>query len=518
SLADVGLKNNPHLSTTDTFFAGLTMMVPRSFIYSTPLPLRPTRRSEKNGVTITDSALPSKVKAKNESDGRTSKPAKVETDSFAVPSRPVLIPHRAHQEASRRGQRYITGTKSGSKPDNPLDRKHDPDSLPPAVAALLAVTSISPYPKRNSSERRGRDAGGADNRNEDRLLQACNNSSGETESLADFTPSSLDILLSPPEDPDEDIVSIGCHSTTDSVCPVQSLSSESLPSLENDNESTASSSMPPTPRIGTRQISVDRRQRTLSSPQAQDCALDHPLLPKIAAPDALGYAGTTSDTDVLKANIAMPPAPARSSFKSNLTASLRVLRSAARSFSNFTVPVVQRDEYLTQSMLSIQPHFTDDRRPFPTGQLPDPVLRRYLNPFTASPAELPIHSYYSVGGRNESRCTISIQLQTYRRSTKSSKRATSPPVFVSCSLDGREEGAFVSGVACAVAPGTRQREPRENSDFLRIIVMEMNMRREGKLADDAKGKARLWLPPRKPCQKQMVVDGGVPNRWIGFVP
>lgn len=41
----------------------------------------------------------------------------------------------------------------------------------------------------------------------------------------------------------------------------------------------------------------------------------------------------------------------------------------------------------------------------------------------------------------------------------------------------------------------RQREPRENRDFLRIFVCEMNMRKNGKLSDDAVGHAKLWLPP-----------------------
>lgn len=491
------------------------MMVPRAFLYSTPLPSQPARRNEKDISAITDSALQSKEKSKKELECRTSKPTRVATVSSTVPSRPVLIPSRTHQEASRRRQRYTTCTQSGSKPNKSIDHKHDPDSLPPAVAALLAITSIPPYPERHSSERRRKDTRGADKQSKAGALQPGGSSTEELESGAGFTPSSLDILLSPPEDPDEDIVSIGCDSTTGSVFPVRSLSSESLPSLENDSESTASLSTPPTPGIGTRRISIDRRQRALSSSQAQDCALDHPLLPRISAPDVLGYAGIPSDTDVLKPNIAMPPAPPRSSFKSNLTASLRVLRSAARSFPNFTVPVVQRDEYLTRSILSIQPHFTDDRRPLPSGEPPDPVLRRYLNPITASPAELHIHPYYPVESSSETRCTLSIQLQTYRRSTKPSKKATSPPVFVSRSVDGRKAGAFVTETACAAA---RQREPRANSDFLRIIVMEMNMRREGKLAEDAKGKARLWLPPRQPCQKRTMHDGGVPNRWIAFVP
>lgn len=61
---------------------------------------------------------------------------------------------------------------------------------------------------------------------------------------------------------------------------------------------------------------------------------------------------------------------------------------------------------------------------------------------------------------------------------------------------------------------TRPREVRENGDFLRVIVLEMNMRRGGKLADTAAGKARLVLPPRQPCRLRAVGD---PGRWEAWV-
>jgi len=47
----------------------------------------------------------------------------------------------------------------------------------------------------------------------------------------------------------------------------------------------------------------------------------------------------------------------------------------------------------------------------------------------------------------------------------------------------------------------RPREPRENRDFLRVFVCEMNMRKSGKLSDDATGRAQLWLPPVDEGQK-----------------
>lgn len=71
--------------------------------------------------------------------------------------------------------------------------------------------------------------------------------------------------------------------------------------------------------------------------------------------------------------------------------------------------------------------------------------------------------------------------------------------------------------------GYRQREVRENGDFLRVVVLEMNMRREGKLEEVGAaggvcgGKARFWLPPREVIGGEEVgeVGKGVPRRWRG---
>ncbi|MCJ1368052.1 hypothetical protein MMC16_007191 [Acarospora aff. strigata] len=486
-------------------------MVPRSFLYSSPLPLPSGRRIDRDVPYMKDSTRSTKARVKNEMEGVTPNPSTASPASSGVPSKPMIIPLRAHQEGSRRNQRYTSITRVNSNPKEVVSDKHDPHALPPAVAALLAVTSIPQHLQRHAkgsirvNKKQG--PGYAQQVRDVRI--------GDSESRAGFSPTSLDLLLSPPEDLDDALATADCDPSTESEATVRSLSSESIPSLENDGESTASSSTPPTPGSGGRKLSTDRRQRALSSPRAQDCAFDHPLLSPVAKLDALSYNDTMEDADILKQTITLPTAPSRSYFKSNLTASLRVLKSAARSFSNFTVPVAQRDEFLTRSIMAIQPHITDDRRPLPSHDPPDPVLRRYLNPIAASPAELHMHHYFSVDNERESPCTFSVQLQTYRRSTSKSKKATSPPVFVS--RYGGSVEVTSKDPTVTSAPETRQREPRENSDFLRIIVMEMNMRREGKLADDAKGKARLWLPPRTASRKQLAHDGEIPNRWIGLV-
>ena len=68
-----------------------------------------------------------------------------------------------------------------------------------------------------------------------------------------------------------------------------------------------------------------------------------------------------------------------------------------------------------------------------------------------------------------------------------------------------------AGRALAGATGVRQREVRENGDFLRVVVLEMNMRREGKLE---MGRAKIWLPPRQ-VSSASEEEGKVPKRWVG---
>ena len=114
---------------------------------------------------------------------------------------------------------------------------------------------------------------------------------------------------------------------------------------------------------------------------------------------------------------------------------------------------------------------------------PSPALRRYLNPWT--PAQ------------DESPCTGAVQMQTYNLSSR--PKSARP---------GRTDK--MEDESCACGPMVRQREVRENADFLRVIVLEMNMRRQGKLSDSAQGKARYMLPPRQTCKLRKLGD---PNRW-----
>ena len=470
------------------------MMVPRSYQYSSP-PTSPTLRAKKSIEITLPERAPKKTQRGEASKGPM-KPARMLQASPSTPSAPVIIPTRTQNGGQRRSKE--TAPKISSTPDGD-ETLHDSQSIPSSVAALLAMTSLPESRYETHRSRRGtahRAANG--NTSEGRAR-------GSRHAISTSSPRSWCLLQSPPNELDPENLSVDSAMTTGPLSSVRSLSSESMPSLDTDVESTCSASDPSTPGTTMRTRSgSDKKQKTPSSSIAEDCVLDHPLLPLPVETDHDPYP-TPSDADLLTPETILPNP--RSSFKSNLTASLRLLQSAARSFSNFTGPV-QREAYLARSLLSISPHFTDERRPLPSIDLSDPALRRYLNPITVSPTEL--HIYHDRSTPNK--CTASIQLQTYQRSASPSKKSSSPPVFISNPLSREADQCFSSSTT------SRQREPRENRDFLRVIVLEMNMRKVGKLSDTSPGRARLWLPARqvlKPAEVK-VEDSGTPRRWVAM--
>ena len=328
--------------------------------------------------------------------------------------------------------------------------------------------------------------------------------------VSSSSPQSWGMLLTPPDENEVEIGSIGSDTTLDGSPFVRSMSKESMTSMDEDSTSSVSVESPEDRRKSS--ISDEKKQCWVSTSLPEDCGTDHPLLSPIFE--------AKLDLDTEESGAQAPVATARLfKFRSNLTASLRAISSAAKSFSNLTAPAVRQDEYLTRSLLSISSQLTDERRPVLTNQLPDPALRRYLNPTPSRMSAAEFHAY-----RNETRHVgespgpwkVSVQLQPYSRRPSPSEVATSPPVFMShpaaSSLDE-------PSVTTTVAP--RQREPRENSDFLRVIVLEMNMRRKGRLKDAEPGRARLWLPARQGSEVSAKEEeerrGQVPKRWVGVV-
>lgn len=478
------------------------MVTPRAFLHA-PVPADSLTSVNFDHNGVAESIKPMLSKGKK---AGAAKPARLLNAPPASPSKPVIIPTRARNEGQRRCK--------GSNPNSAAimgdsASRHDPYSIPPSAAALMAMTAL-PESRHNSSSR---------NLRRKRFQHAlCNDelqiSTGSEvlkPSSSSSSPQSWGILLSPPDESEQETASITSDSNLGPLqCSVDSLSSDSVPSLEGDAESITSSSNLSTSAMSliSRRGSRERRSKTLSG---EDCLLDHPLIPKI--PDC------DMDCEALDEAYALEiRSSSRSAFpfKSNLTASLRMLKSAATSLSNFTAATVLRDEYLVRSLLFISPQFTDERRPLPSADVPDPALRRYLNPITLSPAELHFHP----DPAPHIHCTSSIQLQTYHRAFKAPlhhNKATAPPVFISHPLSrslAHDGEPFTSALSPSMS---RQREPRENSDFLRIIVLEMNMRKVGKLSESAPGKAKLWLPARQilPISAEEADSGPVPRRWVG---
>lgn len=316
--------------------------------------------------------------------------------------------------------------------------------------------------------------------------------------------SPLDLLLGRVDESEDDYGSFRSLEQEKESMASRSISSDSIttipPSLDLDAPSLSSNwDNLSTPDSYGRS---ERKEKIVQSPPKEDCILDHPLLH--FNPDDCEEIAQFEIPDV----VASSPAPTDrfKSFKSNLTASLQALKSAAKSFSNFTAPSVPPDDLLTRSLLS--PKFTSEMRPKHLEGVPSPALRRYLNPQpnTISPAELSmqLHDALMLDVDTDPHAPM-IQMQTYDRRGRSPSRRRKNDPFSE------------AGRALSPSPAVRQREPRENSDFLRVIVLEMNMRRVGKLDAKAVGKARIWLPPRKPgANKSPSVQSqtGVPGRWI----
>jgi hypothetical protein len=430
-----------------------------------------------------------------------------------TPTSPVKIPMRGResvqsQRHDARKERPHDGRKLPEKSNRRARNVHSPDAIPPSVAALLAITSIPPQ-KSNRSVRKATGAG--QRLTVDAILQHTNVS--EKEFSLSLGKSSLDFLLSPPEELDEDDA-LGSETGKESLLSTRTMSSESMPSLDNESISEASPSMSSllTPNSRGKRSLPLRRLISVSAPPSESGSEDHPL----SAPDIdleeldFRVFQEPRGNEEKKPIIKLEESRRKSAFKSNLTASLKALRSAARSISSLTTPMITPDDFLTRSIISIDPQvpFTDERMPPRLEDTPTPALRRYLNPTTNAPIEAHIPSSLAQT-MTATKCTASIQMQTYKVSRAG--KSTSPSV-ISRRTQTTPEDVFAD---VATGPVARQRDMRENSDFIRVAVMEMAMRKKGKLDDQKPGRARWALPPRKPSTKPYEIGpDGVPVRWI----
>lgn len=380
---------------------------------------------------------------------------------------------------------------------------------------MLEATAI-PVPRRTWTTRRPRKLPRGNHEEEFRRMLQEDIKLKEENFLDGAAYSPLDILLSPPDNDNEKL--LPCNdSEYDSQLSVRSTSSDSMPSLDHCLGSP--SSLPSLPSPSSHRSAPERRQPRYSN--CEECALDHPLL--VTELDEFEFIEIKNDDepaapDIVPAKRAASFGRLGSTFKSNLTASLRAIKSAAQSVSTFATPSVQPEDFLTRSLFTITPEMTDDRRPLPMQETPSPALRRYLNPSLMnptlmSPAEMYVyHDHPHDKPQASDLCPVSIQMQTYRRAGGRGNRRSH---FHIASKDHK----YVTFDPEAPSM-SRQREIRENSNFLRVVVLEMNMRRSGKLRDDIPARARIWLPARKTNfhlsgQYEDGDDNVVPARWVG---
>jgi hypothetical protein len=332
--------------------------------------------------------------------------------------------------------------------------------------------------------------------------------------------SPMDMLLSPPEDSDIDDSSI-YDSTIGSPFSTRAVSVASMPSLDDTftPDSIYSVETPmTTPLSSPRSRKSQPTRKDMKPVFSVGEQEDHPLSSPEVEIDELDFrVFDKSPTQDREAGIRLPFTPLKSAFKSNLTASLRALRQAARSFSSLNFPSIPPEDFLTRSILTIDPKvpYTDERRPPPLEEEPTAALRRYFNPVTNSRLEQSSTLLSPVTGGDFS---ASIQMQTYKvqrargasptsRLPRSSSTSGSKVIPV---VEAQKTPSFEPSL-----PGPRQREMRENSDFIRIAVLEMAMRKRGKLDDQRPGRARWALPPRKASTKPYEIGAdGVPARWV----
>jgi hypothetical protein len=498
-----------------TYRITVTMLSPRTFLFTRPQsPASP----KSNQIYSEDSK---NSRQRNDAGPRNARreksPASTVTVSKTTTSDPMVIPVRSQRTSSRdlqkpkeRKERRQHGRKQFEPSAQRARDIHTPDSIPPSVAALLAVTSIPLQKSKASSAPRS-------NYSAQQLLtvDAVLKHTSVTEKglRMPYRKSPMDVLLSPPEELEEDDVIGSDAGVESSYMSSRTISTESVPSLDDGSigEDSFSYGSLATPGSRGKKSTPTRRLQVLSSPPGESTS-DHPLSgPEIDTGelDSMIF-GNLTNADVQEISTEPSVPPRKFTFKSNLTASLKALRYAARSITNITAPLVIPDDFLTISIMSIDPQvpFTDERMPPRLEDIPTPALRRYLNPTTNAPIGAHIPS--SPAQTTSTNCTASIQMRTYRISK--SPTANSPNVISLRTKTCSPEEVFAE---VAVGPLARQRDMRENSDFIRIAVMEMMMRKNGKLDDKVPGRARWALPPRKPSNKVYEIgEGGVPVRWI----
>lgn len=304
----------------------------------------------------------------------------------------------------------------------------------------------------------------------------------------------------------------------------RSVSTESMPSLASPDDYSLGGNS--NVSMSASRSNSYRKIRHVAS--SEDCASEHPLMPLVEDEDG----STTPELIMSPTPRKRQPSSSRrsSTFKSTLTASLKAIKSAAQSVSNYATPFNEADMF--SSPFDIHPSLTDDRRPPPSFESPSPALRRYLNPNISAPPDSPAQLHFWTDHRSTlppaspqprrdltpvdsdrgfrprpkkkhikpasstdtSKFPPVVPLATCRPPVVRTEHASSPPIWLG--PDGNPINKQTADALSSEPFGPlKQREPRENRDFLRVFVCEMEMKRVGKLKPTAAGHAKMWLPP-----------------------
>lgn len=165
--------------------------------------------------------------------------------------------------------------------------------------------------------------------------------------------------------------------------------------------------------------------------------------------------------------------------------------------------------------------------------VPDPRLRRYLNPHAFQPYDFHLHNSHVDDADHE---FIAAASAAAVGAGAGDLLSSSPDAFDAIPMrsferrnprtDVKQNSARTeAGRARSVSDQQQRREPRENPEFLRIAVLELQMRRAGKTqgrpvgSSAGMGRRGWWLPPRAANSDEdspaSMADGLVPRRWQG---
>lgn len=400
----------------------------------------------------------------------------------------------------------------------------------PRVAAVLSSTSIPAFKSKPHQRSRLSEI---DKMARGELVEAW-----KRDMLTDTKPTrhySMDMLLLDPSRKHETNIplsraQIATDTLSSSFNSGVSWSTDSTPGLDHDDKSEVSWGSPSTVSSShdhSAQYNLATEQRSVRPKAMQQiCSLisayDHPLN------DA--YDGEQEEVP-LDIAISLPSATlveSRSLLPTRLTSSLQTLRARALSslqsftlhnafaFSaDYSANAIDDDHNMLWSHSYLFPRLSSEIRPEAFDETPCASQRHYFNP-PAQNLDQQRSSYREALHAHAGEAIEHVSMIPLKVYSSSVTANVEHEVRVSADAQDKKDMMTVP----QAAPAIHHREPRENNDFLRVAVLELNMRRAGKLDARAQGRARIWLPPREMPKDprptaQTCCRRGVPHRWRG---